>query len=455
LSRYPHLVALRAAQRQAQQEISRSRVRERDPSDPRILLQRALGFAEQEAFAESLACFEQLLARAPDNAQAHCGHARLLQTLGNHAGARSALLSALMVQPEQGEALALLARSLVHLGDPQQAEECLNRSLRLVPTNAEARFEMGELLLAEDRPEAALEHLERATRLEPAFARCWATLGRCLFQLGHGSAAVDCLERARELAPSDPVVARAWGRSLLASGAASDVYSRFEKLLLDPKTCSVGLGLCCTVLAEEPSLSELYDLMGVETLLETFEVDAAPGYDTLEIFNEALVAAVDAQSEFGSGGVRRSGNLLPRCKGAVQALEQLFDDALTNYLARLPPSGHPFVEHRPLRCMLNAHALGMPPGTGERSQSDGSWLSGVYYAKVPAQPCSVSLGLLNAHASLAKSPRLTVQPRPGLLVLYPSFWHRESRIEHGADGLVTVELSVAARTGITGNRYAG
>jgi hypothetical protein len=224
---------------------------------------------------------------------------------------------------------------------------------------------------------------------------------------------------------------------------------------LDPKTCSVGLELACTVLAQEQRVTELYDLMGVETFLDTFELGTVPGYERLEAFNDALVAAVDLQSEFGSGGVRRSGNLLPRCKDAVQALEQMFGDAVTNYLARLPSRGHPFVEHRPMRYMLDARALGMPPGTSERAQSEVNWLSGVYYAKVPAQPCSVSLGLLDAHGELDKSPRLAVRPRPGLLVLYPSFWHRESRIDHGAEGLVTVELAVSARTGITGTRYAG
>lgn len=454
MSRYPHLVALRAAQREGRKEIAASRVQKKQACAPRALYQRAVEFAERRAFGEALNCFEELVARTPDNVQAHLGHARVLQTLGDHAGARAALLAALVVQPDHGEGLGLLGRSLLGLGDVEQAKECFQRAILLAPRNAEAEFEFGQILLEEGRFEEALEHLERATRLEPGFARAWAQLGSCMEREGHVTEAQDCLERAHQLAPSDHLVARAWGRCLLAMGDAPELAARIQALLSDPHTSTVGLELATTLVAEQGSANELYELAGFDGLLGTYELDHVDGFADVRQFNDALVAAVSAQSEVcQTEGISRSGNLLARSKGPLRDLEELVLNAVSDYVATLPETNHPFVQHRPLHVELAAQAQRISPGASTSAENRCDWLRGIYFVSVPEQWSITELGLLDTAGRPRESPKLLCPSRPGSLLLYPSFWHRCSRVGPGSNALVLIELSVPTRSSTTGTPY--
>ena len=454
MSRFPRLVALRAAQSKQREGISRSRVQEKRRSDPRVLLQRALGHAESGAFGDALVCFDELLATAPHNVRARCAHARLLQQLGDHAGAQAALLACLVVQPEHGETEHLLGRSLVELGFPKRAKACFERALRLVPHEAEVHFDLGVALLAEGDLANALTRLERATQLEPGFARAWAALGTCLIRSRHATEAFSCLERARQLAPFDAQVLRAWGEHLLTEAPSSEVLQRLRELCSDPRTCLLGLELERSWLAERGTDTELYDLFGFETLMQTYEIEKVTGHHALDPFNAALSAQLRTQTTRRGALVAKSGNLVPRSHGATRDLTEVVRAAVSDYIAKLPKSRHAFVEHRPALGPLAAHAVVVPAGARERSDHPACWLAGVYYAAAPSQPSATELGVLQVHGRVVSHPQLVCPPRAGRLVLYPGFWQRSSVVAAGPDDLVMFEVSIRPETDVTVGRYS-
>jgi len=126
-----------------------------------------LALSARGAHAQAIGCFEQALARAPEDA-------RVLFALGNTARA---------------------------LGMPGPAEIFFRRVLKAEPHRPEAVVNLANLLRAQGRFEAARDVLDPALQQTPDSAELWLTQGALHRETGADQQARECFERALALNP--------------------------------------------------------------------------------------------------------------------------------------------------------------------------------------------------------------------------------------------------------------
>jgi uncharacterized protein (TIGR02466 family) len=167
-------------------------------------------------------------------------------------------------------------------------------------------------------------------------------------------------------------------------------------------------------------------------------------FGSMEDFNAALSAHVLAhptltnspQSHATRKG-KHSGELLTEPKGPIAALEA---EILRLAAAYREESGggdaHPFVARRPENWTLSVWGVVMQAAGHQIPHiHPAAWLSGVYYPKLPdiagAQNGDkagwIEFGRPPAHFHNSTAPEtLSVQPEPGLMVLFPSYFYHHT-----------------------------
>jgi uncharacterized protein (TIGR02466 family) len=127
--------------------------------------------------------------------------------------------------------------------------------------------------------------------------------------------------------------------------------------------------------------------------------------------------------------------------GAFVRLEQIFKDEVHRYRndERMPPD-HPHVLQRPevLSLQTGAHVLRTGGHVAPHAHPL-AWANAVYYVETPSEVTEspTGAGWLHFGAPAYEDerlgrcwPRTRVQPRPGRLVLFPSFWsHHVAPVE--------------------------
>ena len=143
------------------------------------------------------------------------------------------------------------------------------------------------------------------------------------------------------------------------------------------------------------------------------------------------------------GGTQTSGALFDRPDPAIQAFRSAVLDAAERAIADLPDDpAHPFLRRK-------AKRLGVAGSWSVRLSAAGhhiphvhhqGWMSSAYYARLPESVAAeneqhqgwIQFGVPPAILGLDLAPRRVVQPKPGRLVLFPSYlWHGTIPFESG------------------------
>jgi Flp pilus assembly protein TadD len=149
--------------------------------------------------AEAEHVYRQVIATAPNHAEAlHALGALALQS-GRAAVAEALVTQAIGVKPAVDFQLTR-AHALLALQRPQEAEQVVRQVLRGRPRSAEAHQLLGHALCDLHRPEAAIEAYETALRLKPGLPDLRNNLGMALRQAGRLTDA----EREFRTAPPEP-----------------------------------------------------------------------------------------------------------------------------------------------------------------------------------------------------------------------------------------------------------
>jgi len=177
----------------------------------------------RESVVQALALYEDVLRRAPRNAVAKLGVARM-----NIIGAMNFI--DLDTPPDLKRAEALLAEVLERFPSWATAHYTLGllqkyrrqfdaslrsfqRSLELNPSYLHARGQVGALLTRMGQPEKGLETLRETIRLatpnDASLGFFYLFAGEAELELGHAPAALDWLQRANAFMPGSPLV-QAW-----------------------------------------------------------------------------------------------------------------------------------------------------------------------------------------------------------------------------------------------------
>ena len=180
-------------------------------------------------YRAAFALYDKALALDPDFIDAHVGNARAsfrAWRLGwlpvifppkAKVQAQRSLTTALALDPDNAEALALQSRMQLYLQKHDLAVALARGAVLRHPENASVRSQLARVLLASDRLDEARTALKRALELAPKpSAELLLNLASDYLMLGEAKRAVPLLLRAR----------KAGGSKLIASGGLANAYAR-------------------------------------------------------------------------------------------------------------------------------------------------------------------------------------------------------------------------------------
>lgn len=209
----------------------------------------------------------------------------------------------------------------------------------------------------------------------------------------------------------------------------------------------------------DPAYEELYDY---DRYVRVYDIEAPPGFGSVEELNAALADSLFARhglvrppfNQSMRFGTQTTGNLVAAPDPAIRGALAAFHEPIADYRAKLGRADdHP----------LSVRNRGEADYTGcwsVRLKAQGfhvnhlhpeGWLSSAYYVSVPDETADAEKqsGWLKfgepAQPVPGAGPARTLQPKPGRLVLFPSYmWHGTTAI-HGAEPRLTMAFDVITR----------
>ena len=419
---------------------------------------------------ESEAAYRRALELDPHNKIAHHNLGAVLSQLEQPEAALAALQNAGTLGQNSYELAFNRGRALLDLNDVTGAEHEFERAITLKPASVDAqlqlarvRYMLGDAKFARSLADAAganrddiglqllfAEVLWRAGKLSGAEAvlqdlvardvggaHVRSTLASVLHEEGRLKDAEAFAMQAASAAPTDAVVIETLVSVLLSRGRAADAmpFIKTHRGLTPDSQAWVAYEATAARLLNHELYPHLYDY---ERLVRIFDVEAPPGWSSMQELNAALVKILGDRHRLHShpldqslrNGTQSSRSLLAESDPAIKAILAAFEDPIQEYRRLIgTDTAHP----------LSARNAGRSSFTGAWSvrlrrlgyhvnhiHPDG-WLSSAYYVDVPPEAADP-----NARSGWIKfgEPRYEVpgagaerfiQPRPGRLVLFPSY----------------------------------
>ncbi|HEY4116151.1 MAG TPA: tetratricopeptide repeat protein [Rhizomicrobium sp.] len=377
---------------------------------------------------EAIASFRAAIARDPIHLDAHHDLNQLLYRLGRDDEFLVSYDEALGRAPNAGVLALAKAKLLFQRGDYENARESYERATALLPESAAAHGGLALATARSGQPELAIKEHELALTLAPNDSNSACTFAETLLRIRDPRKAREIAERAVSLAPDNQYALAMWG---LAARAIDD--------------------------AREQELNDY------EGLVQVFEIDPPAGYDSIISFNRDLDRALDGlhrdQREFLGqslrGGTQTLDNLFGAGHPLFEALRGRIDEAIAAYMARMKEDAeHPLRRRRTgaFQYAGSWSARLSDCGFHANHVHPKGWISSAYYVAVPdavADKTSkqgwIKFGEPDFDAGFADPVRRAIQPRPGTLVLFPSYmWHGTIPF-HSAQSRTTIAFDAVPR----------
>ena len=392
---------------------------------------------------EALAACREMLVSAPRDPQVLGLAGTIALALGNAGEAASFYEAALALRPEAAELHFAHGQALKKLGRAEAALEAYRRALQLRPDIAPIHNELGIALQALGRWDEAATAYANAARLAPGSAELQRNLGIALDGAGKQADAIVAYRRALTLRPDWVQGYQSLATALLEHGEARacveicDAWLRLQPGAMEP------MGLKAVALEELGDRDGARYLVDLERFVRVVQFDAAPGFPDLKTFNAALshdvlnhpsrVTPKEGDAHYNGKAFSTTEELFGAKTGPWAALEQMLTQEVTKYLADLRRElpTHPYAAHQPARWRPSAvgTVLELLGSLAPHVHYDG-YVSGVYYCQLPAsigapgqgQAGWLEIGRLQARFHRKGKPEIrAIQPREGLMVLFPSY----------------------------------
>ncbi|MFZ4604009.1 MAG: putative 2OG-Fe(II) oxygenase [Caulobacterales bacterium] len=358
---------------------------------------------------EAHAAFQDTLTRAPFDSVVHAEFAQLVwMRTGSPEAARARVLEALERRPNDPALWRVLGWVLQYCGDWGRSVDAIAEAANAAPDDPTHLTALAFACLqtkARDAGEAALDAAEAACVRAPRDFTSWVARSQALLALGRSGEALADAERAVRLAPINQL---ALATLALATRAAGD-----------------------------PRFADLCDL---DALVRVETIATPPGWATLDAYLADLAAAARRAHKFEThpfGNSVRHGsqapNILASRDPALAAFPAAIDPAIRAHIETLrgrkdrPPGDRAVSGY----AIQGAWSVKLKAGGFHSNHvHPEGWISSVCYLALPdltAEPAPagwLTFGEPN-FATSPPQPRLgAVEPRPGRLVLFPSyFWH--------------------------------
>ena len=413
-------------------------------SDPEInaQIENALGTAKLALRRpeEALAHFDAALALAPQLLSAERNRATALEYSHKPTEALASYRRILDRQPLDLTTHTLLNELLHRSGQVDEMLTSYDDAAIAVPQSPLPPTAKGDQFLILGRAADAQEQYRRALAIAPFHIPASIGLARAEAAAGEHALAIHSFETALKAHPDNPDIQTAFAYELLGQGDATRALTLAERAtavapLSQPALAVLGLCYRAKNSAREDALNN-YD-----RFIQVFDLDPPQGYRDARDFNRDLAVHVDelhnGAAQFFSqtlrGGTRSFDEFFRQRHKLRDALKRQIGDALKRYIEDMKQDpAHPFLSRR-------AQSMSISGSWSSRMQGGGfhvnhihsGWISSVYYVAVPdaaadnvAKEGWLKFGEPSADLGLDGSIRRMVQPKPGRLVLFPSYmWH--------------------------------
>lgn len=423
-------------------EVTLGQALQRAPQRAALHHNLAVVLHRQGRHAAALAAHQQARALGLDAADAHYNFGNTLRALGRADEALAAYRRALAAAPQHALALYDLARLRWTQGHADFDAELL-AAQQSAPALDTAPALRGLLLLKAERGDQALQAFSEAARRRPGHAPHLDGQGQALSLLGRHDEARELHLQALALAPADATLLCNAARSLYAGGYAAEALALAQRAVaIAPQDqlalALLGLGWRLTGDPRDAWLHDLAHLVGV------IDLPPPPGWADMAAFNAALAEELErlhtaAQAPVDQTlrhGTQTHGQLFDQPAPLVQALRREIEVAISAWLAeRRSDAAHPLLGRRSAAWRFtDSWSSRLRRGGFHTNHIHGhGWVSSCYYVQVPASVAEAA-----DHAGWLKfgepdlpepqrsalPPRRFEAPRPGRLVLFPSYlWH--------------------------------
>lgn len=368
-------------------------------------------------------------------------HGRALIAAGRLDEGEASLGQALRRRPAEVAWSAELANLIwMRRGDLPAALEVLNAAARAGAPAPLVRMRQADQMRAAGQGEQAWTLLKTTAAQAPNVGPLQLAASQAAMNIGLAAEAEALARRALALAPGEPAVlnqiciaALALGRPAEALGAALQGLERA------PANQSLwGWAAIAARQAGDPLYATLCDYDG---LVRIFDLPTPNGWADMPAFLADLDAALSAQHlyirEPANQSVRQGSQISHLLTGsddpAIQAAFRQFAPAIADYAAALGPGEDPLRSRNTgVQQVHGAWSVLLGPGGSHSNHLHmEGWISSVFYVATPqviagsaAHEGWLSFGEPPITLDPPCPPERYVEPRPGRLVLFPSYmWH--------------------------------
>lgn len=433
------------------------------------------GLAGRTQDAEEI--FLKMLPAQQDNVNVLANLGRAQYANGKWKEAARSLEAASKLAPGHHGILEQLAASLQMSGDLRGAEKAYRRALAINGASPEVHYNLGTLLSQKYDVDGALSAYKQAVHLNPKHGLAQRNLGHLLSKAGRFEEAIDPHRQALRAFPGDANIAYDLGYALAVTGREHEAikllrsthernpdapdfmtmismaYFRAgdagnaalwaEKALEARPGDNTALAYRCMAQNEMGRFDEARPVYDIDNLVMAQPIEAPEGFASVETFNEAFVDYIRNHPSLENSPLNRSlkggqstRELLDSDAPAAAGFRVAIQRAVARYCELHPVNAdHPFLARRPekteIACWANVIERG---GFQDVHFHPTSWLSGVYYPKLPSvvsDPAREPEGWLEfgrAYYMLGaknEPPLRLVKPEEGLIVLFPAYFgHR-------------------------------
>jgi len=415
---------------------------------PRGTLDRVRLAAEYCAAEQS----EAALALVADSERAGLAHpataqisARALMQLDRYDEAESILLGALRTQPHDEAAHRLLAQ-LRHVRGDERCDNDLARAASAPGAPPALRLLHGDVLRRTGRLEEAQHVLRGVAEEAGADPGVLASLASVVLESGRTTEAVSLALAAHQARPDDREIAETAVVALLAAGDPRSAVQGIERWRQVDATDQRWITYRADA-ARQLGESLHEEWCDVARLVRVYDLCPPPPFATMEEFMLALRPALAARHRQARhpldqslrNGTQTSRGLVGDQDPAIRAFLSALEEPIASYQSAVgrDPS-HPLTARNRGRATLTGcWSVRLARGGYHVNHiHPQGWLSSAFYVEVPetASDPSKRAGWLKFGEPLHPMPggHITriVEPRPGRLVLFPSyFWHGTTPIE--------------------------
>jgi tetratricopeptide (TPR) repeat protein len=387
-----------------------------------VEISRAGLLEEMSRFEEAEAGLKALIAREPQNEDAHVAYNDLLYRLRRDQD----FLKSYDKAPVTPALQLSKARFLLKTEKPAEAFELYADVLKRDPREHNAAIGAASALNLMARHDEAMALLNKTLVHHPGSPILLQTIAATALQARDAQKAAALAEQSLRLEPLDH-----YGLALLGSAWRMMGDERDEVL------------------------------NGYDELIGIFDLEAPQGFSSMMEFNEALtheLARMHTDSREPTyqslrGGSQTRGNIFDEGHVLVERLKLRIDETMRAYIAAIRPDArHPFRGRRAAGYRFRGSWSSRLADCGyhiNHIHPEG-WISSCYYVGVPeavkdaeAKQGWIKFGEPSMDTGLG--PRRAVQPVPGRLVLFPSYmWHGTIPF-HGATARTTIAFDAVPR----------